>query len=178
MDLHELHMLMAIVGIPLVAIIAELLAGEKLSERHHVHHDTYTLSPVVSRTLVLVMVFMGVLGGLVSWLCHLGVFATEPTVPLAFFISFQMTLFVMAIGVIRYQVMAYDDHMVVRPGFGRTRTIRYDQIDRMEWVQSFLGPRLRDMRVHTRQDVTVRLWCLLDIEQILLRIDRFETIVN
>ncbi|MBP3892702.1 MAG: hypothetical protein J6D34_01515 [Atopobiaceae bacterium] len=178
MDTFDVHMLMAVIVIPLLAASIEMLAGTRISERHHVHHDTYAVSLVVPRTLVLVMVFMGALGAAVGWLCHVGVFASDPSVPLAFFIMFQMTLFIMVIGAMRYQVMAYGDLMVVRPAYGFTRTIRYDQIDCMTWTSSFLTPRMRDVRVHSLQGDTVRLWSLLDIEQILLRIDRYDVLVG
>ena len=178
MDTIDLQMLTAVLVIPLLAASVEMLTGTRISERHHVHHDTYTVSLVVPRTLVLVMVFMGALGGVVGWLCHLGVFTSDPSVPLAFFIMFQVTLFFMAIGAMRYQVMAYDDMMVVRPAYGFTRTIYYDQIDSMAWVSSFLTPRMRDVRIRSKLGDSVRLWSLIDIEQILLRIDRYDAIVN
>lgn len=170
---HE-DLMAAVVFLPLLASIVTLLAGADLSERHHIHHDTYGVSLVVSRTLVLVMVFMGVLGGLVGWLCHIGVFNSDSLVPLAFFAAFELTLLVMLIAVVRYQVMVYDDHLTVRPAFGRTNTIAYDDIDNMEWRPSYLGPNLRDLLIRAGDGNTLRIWSLLDIEQMLLRIDRFD----
>lgn len=178
MDTVDLCMLAAVILIPLLSASIEMLAGTRILERHHVHHDTYVVSPVVSRTLILVTVFMGVLGATVGWLCHLGVFTSDPSVPLAFFIMFQLTMLFIVIGSMRYQVMAYDDLMVVRPAYGFTRTIRYDQIDYMSWVSPFLTPHMRDVRVHSKTGDSVRLWSLLDIEQILLRIDCFDKFVN
>lgn len=169
------QLLIAVIALPLCALVIVMLSGTPISERHHLHHDTYSVSLVVSRTFVLVMVFMGVVGGLVGWLCHLGVFSADPLVPLAFFLSFQLMLLLMLAAVMRYQVMAYDDELLVRPPFGRTKTIPYGRIDRMEWIPSFLGPHLHDLRITTTRGVTARIWCLLDIEQILLRIDRFDT---
>lgn len=165
-----------VIALPLVAFIAESLLGVSLSERHHLHHDTYTVSPVVSRSLTLVMMYMGVLGGLTAWLCHLGVFAARPVVPLAFFVSFQLTLLLMVVAVMRYRVMLYEDHMLVRNPFGATCFVTYDDITRMEWVSSYLGPHLHDIKVHSRHERPVRLWCLLDVEQLLLRLDRFDVL--
>lgn len=165
-----------VIALPLLAWVMEFLAGAVISERHHLHHDTYSVSMVVSRTLALVMLFMGALGGVTGWLCHLGVFSMRPLLPLAFFVSFQVTLLLMIVAVLRYRVMAYADHMIVRPAFGQSRTIAYDDITRMEWVSSYLGPHLRDLRVHSKGAAPVRLWCLLDVEQLLLRLDRFDAL--
>lgn len=165
-----------VIALPLVAFIAEALTGVSLAERHHLHHDTYAVSQVVSRSLTLVMMFMGVLGGLTAWLCHLGVFAARPIVPLAFFVSFQLTLLLMVAAVMRYRVMVYEDHMLVRNPFGSTRFVAYDDITRMEWVSSYLGPHLHDIEVHSLHERPVRLWCLLDVEQLLLRLDRFDVL--
>lgn len=175
-DLVHLMTAVLVVGLPLLALIFVLLSNPGLAERHHSHHDTYLVSPVVSRTLMLVMLFMGVLGGLTGWLCRIGVFAPEPLVPFSFFAAFQVTLLVMVAAVTRYQVMAYDDYMVVRPAFGHERTIAYDSIERMEWVISLLGPSLLDLRIRTVEGQATRIWCLIDIEQVLLRIDRYEVI--
>lgn len=170
------HMLYAIVGLPLLAIVIELLSDSRMPERHHIHHDTYTLSPVVNRTLALVMMFMGVMGAVTGWLCRLGVFKADPLVPLGFFVAFQATLLVMVCAVTRYRVMAYDDRMTMRPAFGRTREIAYDDIARMEWVTSLLGPHLHDLLVVSSDGTVIRLWCMLDIEQLLLRIDRSDSL--
>ena len=174
---HE-DLMAVVIFLPLLASIVTLLAGADLSERHHIHHDTYGVSLVVSRTLILVMVFMGVLGSLVGWLCHIGVFDQDSLVPLAFFVAFEVTLLVFLVAVVRYQVMVYDDHLTVRPAFGRTNTIAYREIDNMEWHSSYLGPNLRDLTIRTRDGNEVRVWSLLDIEQMLLRIDRFDRLSN
>ena len=46
-----------VIALPLLAWVMEFLAGAVISERHHLHHDTYSVSMVVSRTLALVMLF-------------------------------------------------------------------------------------------------------------------------
>lgn len=175
MDVRQLLMNI-VVGLPLVAIVVMLFSGAEISERHHLHHDTYTVSQVVSRTLTLVMLFMGMLGSVTGWLCRLGVFSTDSLIPLTFFVTFLLTLFVMLLMVARYQVMAYDDRMVVRPAFGRIRTVEYDEIERMEWVRSMLSPYLSDLKIWSRDGRSSRIWCFLDIEQLLMRIDRFDVL--
>lgn len=165
-------------GIPVLVVLVVLFGGSDLSERHHLHHDTYAVSLVVSRSLVLVIVFMGVLGALTGWLCNLGVFSADPVIPLSFFVSFELTILLILVVVMRHRVMTYDDVMLVRPPFGKEKTIAYDHITRMEWVASRMGPHVRDLRVFTENGKAVRILYLLDIEQIMLRIDRFDVLVG
>lgn len=169
-------LMVVVFAMPVIAALIASLAGTDISERHHAHHDTYGVPLVASRALVLVMVFMGVLGGLVGWLCRLGVFATDPLVPLSFFVSFEVAILVLLIVFVRYQVMVYDDHITVRQAFVHSVSIPYDQIDDMEWVWSFLGARTQDLRISAQDGTSLRVWSLLDIEQILLRIDLFDTL--
>lgn len=173
-DLDTHHLVIAAIGLPIAAIAIQLLVGTRISERHHTHHDTYGVSPVVSRTLVLVMVFMGGLGAIIGWLSDLGVFQATPELALAFFIAFELTLLVMVMAVVRYRVMVYEEYMIVWPPFGLPRTLYYDRIDRMQWRSSYLGPHLHDLCVWTDDNKHARIWCLVDIEQVLLRIDRFD----
>ena len=165
-----------VVAIPLVAVVLCLLAGSSMAERLHSHHNTYSISLVVSRALTLVMVFMGVLGGLTSWLCRLGVFSQSHLLPLSFCIAFELTILIMVMAVLRYQVMSYEDRITVRGPFVSTRTIRYADIDRMEWRWSYLGPHLRDLWIHASDGTKTRIWCLVDVERLLLQIDRFDVL--
>lgn len=171
--------LMAIlIVLPVVATATTMLSGFEMPERHHLHHDTYAISPVISRSYVLNMLFMGMLGTLVGWLCHLGVFAADPLIPVAFFTAFLVSLQLILAFVLAYRVTVYDDYMIVRLAFRGTRTIYYDEIEAMEWVPSLLDPRLRDLRIIPRTGRRLRIWCLLDIEQMLMRIDRFDAFVE
>lgn len=165
-----------VVILPLVALLAEMILHTDMAERHHIHHDTYSVSLVITRTTVLVMVFMGSLGVMTGWLCHLGVFATDPSVVLSFFTSFQLTLLVVHSLLGRYRVTTYSDRLTVRPFLGRTKTMRYDEIARMEWVVPAGRGLIRDLNVHAYDGRVVRLWGILDIGQMLMRIDRFDAL--
>lgn len=173
------HIEYVIVGIPVIAGIIVLLAASEMSERHHLHHDTYSISQVIPRTIMLVMAFMGVLGGLIGWLCHLGVFSADSSIPMAFFVTFQVSLLLVLMALNRCQVMVYDDRMFVRPLFGRRLEVPYDQIARMErrplW---FVNPHFDDLRIYLADGHRVRVSGLLDVEQILVRIDRFDVLVG
>lgn len=173
MDVRWILMTLLLV-LPTVAVVVTLLSGLEMPERHHLHHDTYTISPVIGRSYVLNMLFMGMLGTLVGWLCHLGVFSADPLVPALFFTAFLVSLYLILMFVLAYRVTLYDDHMVVRLAFRPTRTIYYDEIERMEWLPSVLDPRLHDLGITPRTGRRLRIWCLLDIEQMLLRVDRYD----
>ena len=165
-----------VLALPLAAEILCLVSGGGMAERLHSHHNTYSISLVVSRALTLVMVFMGVLGALTAWLCRLGVFHQNPLLPLSFCIAFEFTILLMVKAVLRYQVMSCKDHITVRGPFVSTRTIRYADIDRMEWRWSYLGPHLRDLWIHASDGTKTRIWCLVDVERLLLQIDRFDVL--
>ncbi len=161
---------------PLVAGLMAMLSNESLAERHHMHHDTYAISPVVSRSLILVMIFMAVLGCLSGWLSQLGVFATDPEVPLWFFASFEVSLFMAVIAIFRYRVMAYGDRLLIRPVVGRTRTVFYESIRRMWRTPSTVAEGMHDLMLEDRDGTTLCVSGMLDIEQILLRINRFDVL--
>ena len=174
--LDSSQLVMVVVAIPILASLIVFLSGTAPAERYHLHHDTYSISRVVPRTLVLVMIFMGVLGALTVWLCNLDVYYQEPEVPLLFFVAFQVTAFLAFVGIGRLQVMTYDDRMLVRPWFGRQREVRYADIDSMRRSVSVLNSNFDDLRVRMHNGRVVRISGLLDIEQILVRIDRFEVL--
>ena len=86
-DADMLHNILAAVTtmVPLLALFMQFSMGTGMSERHHRHHDTYLVSIALTRALLLVIVFMSLLGLLLSWLCELGVYSANPVVVRAFF---------------------------------------------------------------------------------------------
>ena len=79
----------------------------------------------------------------------------------------------------RYKVVTYDDCMHITPPIGTRRTIRYDEIESMEWhrSKSLLG--YENLRVRVKGSYRrVTLWGMLDLEQILMRINRYDAIDN
>lgn len=162
--------------IPLVASMVVWLNAGGISERHHSHHDTYVISNTLSWTLVFAMVFMGALGVLLGWLCMVGVFGADATVVLGFFDAFLVVSFVYWILLRRYKVVTYDDRLDVTPFLGRTAHIPYDNISAMEWEPSLIMPNSRNVRVYVGHRRRALLWGGLDLDQILIRIDRFDAL--
>lgn len=159
---------------PAVALVVELRHEVGPSERHHAHHTTYTASARFTRVLVIEMVLMGVLGFMLGWLCTLGVFTAPPVALLAFFDSFIAVLLVAWACARRYRVVTYDDRMVVRPFAGASQTVVYEDILRMEWVRPVVPTRLTGVRVYAAEAKPVTLLGLVDVEQVLIAVNRFD----
>lgn len=177
MDLYTNLVLLAVV-IPLVAGLSLWASDADIAERHHRNHDTYVIAGTLMLSLVIAMVIMGVLGLLLGWLCMVGVFATHPTVPLAFFDAFLVVSAVYWWLLRRYKVVTYSDRMEITPFFGRKTEIAYDEISAMEWTPSYLIRSSRNVMVYVENRRKVLLWSALDLDQILIRIDRFDVLAD
>lgn len=164
--------------IPLYAAIVVWLGDTGISERHHSHHDTYIIASTLTWTLVLAMVFMGVMGLLFGWLCTVGVFHADAVVVLGFFDAFLVCSLVYWTVMRRYKIVTYDHHMEVTPFIGKTSVVVYEEISSMEWEPSLLIPNSRNIRVYVGHRRRALLWTGLDLDQILERINRFDALEN
>ena len=176
-----LHNILAAVTtmVPLLALFMQFSMGTGMSERHHRHHDTYLVSIALTRALLLVIVFMSLLGLLLSWLCELGVYSANPVVVLAFFCTFVLVTFLLWAAMCRYRVITYEDYMTITPFVGPERTIRYENILRMEWARLSNAAGYQSVRVfYVGEKKPVTILGTLDVEQILMRINRFEVLEN
>ena len=172
---HILGLVIALA--PVLSVVVELVTRVDIEERHHVHHDTYVVSMTLTRTLMLVVGFAGILGTLVSWLCRVGIYGpVDVLVPLSFFATIELGILVFQIGLGRYQVTTYLDRITVRPLFGCTRTMRYRDIDHMDWRTHLTDDHVRDLQLWSKDGGKVTIWGILDIDQMLLRIDRFDVL--
>ena len=68
--------------------------------------------------------------------------------------------------------------MDVRPYLGSVRTIRYDKIERMEWRGVRCGTGFRSLEVISAGERPVRLPGVLDLEHVLVHIDRDDALVG
>lgn len=166
----------AAAGIPLFAAMVLWFSGGGIAERHHSHHDTYVIASTLAWTLVLAMVVMGSLGVLLGWLCIVGAYDADIEVVMGFFDAFLSVTFVYWWLLRRYKVVTYDTYMEVTPFFGRTATIAYADISAMEWLPSILMPNSRNVRVYVGHRRKALLWSGLDLDQILIRINRFDAL--
>lgn len=160
--------------IPAVALVLEHLGDVRISERHHSHHDTYSIPASFTRALVFSMAFMGVLGVLMGLLCKGEVFSTEYIVVLGFFDGFVLTSFALWLMLCRYKVSTFSDCMVVTPFFGQKVWIAYAEIERLEWSGLRMGTGFRSLDVWIGGSRAARLYGIVDIEQIIMAMDRFD----
>lgn len=163
-------------GIPIAASLILIFGDAGISERHHSHHDTYMVSGTLTWSLVFAMIVMGSLGILLGWLCVLDAFTANSAVVMSFFDAFLVVSFLYWILLRRYRVVTYEDHMDVTPLFGRKTSIAYAEISGMEFVPSVLQPSARNLHVFVGQKRRAMLWGILDLDQILIRIDRYDAI--
>jgi hypothetical protein len=128
--------------------------------------------------MVFALVFMGALGTLLGWLCIIGVFQTRAETVLVFFDSFLVVSFVYWLLLRRYKVVTYEDRLEVTPFMGRRQTIAYADISALEWAPSLMIANGRNVRVFVGHRRRALLWGALDLEQILIRINRFDVLEN
>ena len=164
--------------VPLVSVFVVRLGSLEISERHHSHHDTYMIAGTFSWGVLFSMLFMGAFGLISGWLCLLTTFEADPKVVLAFSDTFLLTTFAAWMALRRYRVVTFDDYMCVTPFIGSVATIRYDEISAMEWNPSFLVPHARNVSVFVGHRRRALLWAVLDLDQILMRINRFDVLEN
>lgn len=162
--------------VPLLALVADRVSGPRIAERHHGHHDTYSVSIAFMRSLVFAMLFMGGVGLILSWLCRVGVFDARPSIVLGFFSSFLVVCFCMWFGMRRYRVVTYDTYLTVTPFIGRRVRVNYDEITGLTWLSNWNGPTARNIRVEVGGRPVATLWGALDTDEILMRIDRYDVL--
>ena len=160
--------------IPAVALVLEHVGNVRISERHHSHHDTYVVPVSFTRLIVLAMTFMATLGLLLAWLCDIGVLHAEVVLVLAFFDAFLATSFVIWRFFCRYRISTFDDCMVVTPLIGPKVWVHYDRIDRLEWSGLRKESGFRNLVVWVGGRRVVTLLGIVDVEQIIMTIDRFD----
>jgi hypothetical protein len=162
-----------VAAIPLLTALIEWLGGSDISERHHSHHDTYLVPRQFSVSLALMMIFVGIFGLIVGWLCTIGVFSIDIVSLYTFFTVFLSVTFIMWLGIRRYRIVTFKDRLSVTPFLGPTRTIRYIDIDHLQWRHAFLSPSYPSLYIDVGGQSTF-LWGTIDLEQVLLRIDRYD----
>lgn len=164
------------VVVPAFALVIEHVGNVRISERHHSRHDTYVVPVVFTRALVLSMVLMAFVGLLLAFICAESDLTADTTAVLAFFDSYVVTCFVLWMALCRYKVSAFGDRMVVTPLVGRDVWVSYDQIERLAWTGVHKGSGYRDLSVYVDGRRVTTILGIVDMEQILMRIDRFDAL--
>ncbi|OUO33058.1 hypothetical protein [Olsenella sp. An293] len=173
----ELVVLAAVeVVLPVLALLLEHMGNVRLSERHHRHHDTYVVPVSFARGLVLAMAFMSVLGFVLGWLCAMLEFLPSPLPVFAFFDAFIVTCFAGWAILNRYKVSVFGSRLVITPFVGHDASVRFDDIDLLRWVGLRKGSGYRDLVIWARGRRVGRISGMVDVEQILMAMDRFDAL--
>ena len=170
----EASLVVVAVLVPLVALALEHVGNVRITERHHSHHDTSVVSADFTRSIVLAMTFMAALGLLIAWLCDRDVFLADEVLVLAFFDAFLVTCLVLWCFLCRYRVSVFGDCMAVTPFIGPKVWVRYGRIERLAWSGMRTGTGFRNLEVWVDGQCAVTLLGIVDVEQIIMSIDRFD----
>ena len=164
------------VALPLLALFHEYVGSVRFAERHHRHHDSFVVSSGLTRSIVLAMAVVSVLGLAQAWICVTRGSGTSPVTVLAFSDAFAATAFVLWWALCRYKVSVFGDHMVITPFVGSDIQVSYAQIDRMEWFGVRRGSGMRSLNVYVGGRRVCRLSSIVDVERILMSVDRFDVL--
>lgn len=172
----ETILTLVVLVVPLLALVADRVSGPRIAERHHGHHDTYSVSIAFMRALIFAMLFMGGLGLILDWLCRVGVFHARPIIVLGYFAAFLVVCACLWFCMWRYRVVTYDTYMTVTPFIGRRIRVNYGDITGLTWLSNWSGPTARNIRVEVDGAPVATLWGALDTDEILMRIDRYDVL--
>ena len=163
--------------LPLVVLFFERTTVTRIQERHHSHHDTYTVPPAYVHGLVSAALIVGVLGLMVAWLCLARVMRGNAVTILVFTDSFVAFLLVAWAAARDYKISLFQSRMVATLPFGRSVAVDYASIDRMVWHGVRRSTGYRNLTVWADGRRVCTLWSTLDLERILMHIDRFDALV-
>ena len=167
---------MAVLPGALAPLLEHIGGPLRLAERHHAHHDTYVVPPDFTRSLVVAMLVMGCTGVLLGVFCIVGLFDTMQELVLIFTDGFVMTMFVLWIMLCRYKIALFEDRAVLTPFCGQDNFFFYNDIVAMDWAGIRRNSGYRDLIISLEDGRRLRVWGIIDIEQILLHTDRFDVL--
>lgn len=158
------------------ALIGRANAPIRLVERHHSHHDTYVVPPDFLRALVVTMLLVGCLGFVLGAFSLAGAFGPSARCVLAFTDAFVWTFFGAWVVLMRYKVSLFEDRGEIVPLIGRSSCFFYSDIEKLGWRGRIRTSGYRDLVIVEKDGKRLRIWGIVDIEQILLHIDRFDVL--
>lgn len=173
MDYELLYILVA--GIPFAATLIDWL-GQTMSERHHIHHDTYEPPAALFHSLVVVMVGMGLLGVVTGIVIDATMGGEHFLSVMAFFAMFEVVLFVLWFSMRRYKVVTYQDHMVVTPFVGKPVSVAYADITALRWCRIRFGFSDVSIEVYAGGKKVAKLWNGIDTDQVLMTTGRLDAL--
>lgn len=173
-----LYVLMAISTLAaLYAGASEWMGTYVMTERYHSHHDSFTTSTALTRSLAIAQVTLAVLASVLGYITRMGAFGARFELVATFFSPQVLLLFCLWLGLKRYKVSTFETQLVVRPPFGVTRVVAYKDIEKMAWSGVRMGSGLRSLCIWRKGTPhPVVLWAFVSLDQVLMRIDRFDVL--
>lgn len=168
--------IMAVLPGSLATLVEHVNSPMRLAERHHSHHDTYAISPDFLRALVVAMLLMGCLGVLLGSFCAIGLFDASWAALLTFVDAFTCTMLAMWFALCRYKISLFEDRAVITPLLGGDICFFYADIQEMTWTGIRRNSGYRDLLIRENDGDLIRVRGLVDIEQVLLHVDRFDVL--
>lgn len=220
-------MFIILVCVPLFVVWRMWERSNDLAERHHAHHDTYSVSPALLQVVAYASICSSFMGIVLGCLCATGNIAFDSITVTVFFSAFSLTCAAIWVLLSRYCIATYDTQMCITPFFGKSFIVAYEKITAMKWTPAYFFATQQSIRVafcssqnHSdyvseskplqdpkkctyKQDKTsntssnvphealhtpdtnkyhddthyvFHIWSILDIEQILMRINRFDVL--
>ena len=236
-------MLVILMCAPLFVVWRTWERSNDLAERHHAHHDTYSVSPALLQVVAYASICSSCMGIVLGCLCATGSIPFDSIIVTVFFSAFSLTCAAIWILLSRYCIATYDTQMCITPFFGKSFIVAYEKITAMKWTPAYFFATQQSIRVafcssqnhsgcvsaskslqdskkrtyeqeeisnqaqnklvnHTQDEITntklavshevprsvdantyhedthyvFHIWSILDIEQILMRINRFDVL--
>ena len=130
----------------------------------------------LTRSLIIDMAFVSAIAVILGWLCYVNVFTPNPDIVMAFLRAFSVVMFMAWYILSRYKSRFLTMRWSWSRSLDKRLPINYQDIKRMEWVGGRRGSGFRDLLIWTSDTSKVRLSGMIGLDQVLLKIDRFDVV--
>ena len=140
-------MFVILVCVPLFVVWRMWERSNDLAERHHAHHDTYSVSPALLQVVAYASICSSLMGIVLGCLCATGNIAFDSITVTVFFSAFSLTCAAIWILLSRYCIATYDTQMCITPFFGKSFIVAYEKITAMKWTPVYFFATQQSIRV-------------------------------
>lgn len=130
-------MFIILVCVPLFVVWRMWERSNDLAERHHAHHDTYSVSPALLQVVAYASICSSFMGIVLGCLCATGNIAFDSITVTVFFSAFSLTCAAIWVLLSRYCIATYDTQMCITPFFGKSFIVAYEKITAMKWTPAY-----------------------------------------
>ena len=140
-------MFVILVCVPLFVVWRMWERSNDLAERHHAHHDTYSVSPALLQVVAYASICSSFMGIVLGCLCATGNIAFDSITVTVFFSAFSLTCAAIWVLLSRYCIATYDTQMCITPFFGKPFIVAYEKITAMKWTPAYFFATQQSIRV-------------------------------